>query len=423
MTEKDYSGAAHHPFGPSSLKQKLNCLASHLATEGLPDKDSEAALEGTAAHLLVEKCRELNVRAETFKGHIIDVMTVAGHSREFVVNDDMIASAQTFIDHINALPGYDFNEQRIHYPEWVAYGGGGFGTLDAARVTVEVAQDGHTVHLRDFKHGKGVQVYAKDNEQLLACALGFYRDWGHLFDIKRFVLGIVQPRRDWEDIWEVDLAYVLKWADEVLKPGVLKALTPGQPFNPDPKENGWCTFCKIKGTCKARAEQKLDVLTDGFDDVDDGIDKIGTAKGVGHLTNEQIARILPKAAGVIAWFADLKKYAFGEVAAGRSVGDMKIVQGEGDRAWVAGAKAELDKAAGDDLVGKLYTEPELKSPAQVEKVLGKERFKPAGKKKPAGDLHHLIVRPKGKPQLVPGSDPRPAVCIEDGFDEVEENWE
>lgn len=404
--------AAHHPWGPSSLKQKINCLGSDAATRGMPDTDSDASLSGTATHALVEKCRELDVPARTYLGHVIDVMRVDGTSREILVDQARVDSAQTFIDHINGLPGLDFNEQRIRYPAYVP---GGFGTLDGAR-----GNDG-TVYIRDFKDG-GLLVYAEDNEQLLGCALGFHQDWGHLFQIKEFNLGIVQPRRDHVDIWVVTLDYVLEWAEKVLKPAYIRAQQPDPPFTP----GDWCTFCKIKGTCKARAADTFNAAVGEFEDVEDAVSKAGRVAFTGQLTNDQIAKILPVIPNIKAWCKDIERYAFDQVRAGFKVGDRKIVEGKlGDRQFISGAEDVIAYAAAEDLEvdqEALYEPRKLRGPAQIEKVLGKARFKPATEKKPEGDLFHLITRPPGRPMLVSGDDPRPAMDFDGAavFEDVED---
>ncbi len=70
--------AAHFSWGPSSLKQKMNCLASDQATRGVPDKDSEFSLSGSASHQLAELCNERDEPAAKYLGTTIDVARVDG---------------------------------------------------------------------------------------------------------------------------------------------------------------------------------------------------------------------------------------------------------------------------------------------------------------------------------------------------------
>jgi uncharacterized protein DUF2800 len=399
--------AAHHPWGASSLKQKINCLASDQATRGLPDTDSEHSLLGTAAHELAEVCNERDEPAKAHLGKTIDVRRVDGTFAHFLVDQPMVDAVQFFLDHCNALPGVDFNEQRVRYDEYVP---GAFCTLDRARGNDVIT------YVRDYKHGTGVRVFAKDNEQLLGQALGFYLTWGHLFDVDYFDLGVVQPRIDHVDTWRVSLADVLKWAEEVLAPAYVRAQQPNPPYQP----GEWCQFCKIKGTCKARAMSAFETAVGEFEDLDDAIDKAGElAPVVGVLTNEQIAKILPSVAGMKKWIKDIEKYAFAETAQGRFPWK-KIVGGRGTRVLKPGSEIEFELADIPD--EKLYEPREFKSVAQLEKVLGKKAFAPATEKKEAGPFAHLVEKRPGKPTLADIDDLREAITLSatDGFDDVDD---
>lgn len=411
---EDFTHAAHHPFGPSSLEQKLNCLASYHATKDLPNESSTFALEGTAAHELAERCRDENVPAAKYLGTEIRVQK-DGEDVIFPVTQEMVDGVQVFIDHVNSFDGVDFNEQRIQYHRWVADPKpGAFGTLDAARV------DTKRVMLADFKYGKGKQVFAEGNEQLLACALGFYETWDHVFDFTLdtvFDLWIIQPRLDWKDRWQVTLNDVLKWATDVLEPRAKLAYAGGQPFTP----GKWCQFCKIKATCKARAGATFDEVVGDFDDIADAVQKVDKPKQVvGVLSNDDIAKLLPKLGLIKAWCKDIEAYAFAEKMRGNAVGDFKFVHGRADRHWAEEAHVKLLDVAlrenpevdEDVIIASIYEPAKLKSPAQIEKILPKKLFAPATDKKPAGELADLIVKPKGKLKLVPGDDKRPEAVVD-----------
>ncbi len=412
----------HHSFGPSSLKQKLTCLASYRATKDLPDQESEASMLGTAAHTLVERAREENRPAKAYEGQEITVMRIDGTCKPYTVDKDMIDSAQTFIDHVNETPGFDFNEQRIRYPRFVQPSQnepedeGDFGTLNAERI------DGRRGVFSDFKHGKGVQVYAEDNDQLLGCALGFFEEWGHIFDeVDEVDLWIVQPRRDWKDKWTVSRDYVYEWAEKYLKPRHAAALEPGAPFTPGQHCDD--TFCKIRATCGARAKSTFDTVVEDFQDLDDAIDKVDKVPSpIGALSNEQIAKLLPKLKAVKSWCSAIESYAFAERKAGRQVGDYKLVEGElGDRKFIDGAEEKLvDKAIELKISAEELFEPrKLKSPPKVEAILGKPLFKPASAKKEAGPFFNLMHRAPGQLKLVPGDDPRPEVSVTDDFNDLD----
>jgi hypothetical protein len=419
---EDFTHAAHHPFGPSSLEQKLNCLASYHATKDEPNESSTFALEGTAAHELAERCRDEDVPASKYLGTEIRVQK-DGEDVVFPVTQEMADAVQIYIDHINSFEGIDFNEQKVYYPRWVPDPKpGGFGTLDAARVRAGMSREfPPRVMLADFKYGKGKQVFAEGNEQLLGCALGFYETWDHVFDFTLdtvFDLWIIQPRLDWKDRWQVTLNDVLKWATNVLEPRAKLAYAGGQPFTP----GKWCQFCKIKATCKARAASAFEQVVEDFDDIDDAVKKVDTPRQVvGKLTNDEIAKLLPKLGQIKAWCKDIEAYAFGEKMRGNAIGDYKFVHGRADRAWAPNAEGLLLEAATAtatspaefELAAESLFEPrKLKSPAQIEKILPKKLFAPATDKKPAGELADLIVKPKGKLKLVPGDDKRPEAVVD-----------
>ncbi len=405
------SGPAHSPLGPSAAERWINCAGSVLATADLPDTDSEYSLEGTAAHDLAERCRELDRPAKDFLGTVIDVPLVAGGFKEILVNQEMVDGVTMFIDHVNGLPGLDFNEQRVYYTQYVK---DGFGTMDAAR-----GNDG-TVYIRDLKYGKGIQVFAKENEQLMLYALGFALTYDHLFEIEKFNLGIVQPRLGHIDVWEISYRGLLNWVQSVVVPAAEAALKPGAPFAAGP----WCQFCKIRGTCKTRADSIFTKVVGEFDDLDDALDKAVLAQSpVGRLDNAAIAKILPVLPAIKKWCADIEKYAFAEVAAGRAVGDMKIVAGRGERALrqdIPVVERMKEKGITDE---QLYEPRELRSVAQLEKVIGTAFFKKPTKTKEAGPFYELVEMKRGKPTLVPGSDEREAITLSstDGFEDLGED--
>lgn len=157
----------------------------------------------------------------------------------FFVNKDMADSVQEFVDWCKLVPGLALYEPRVQYERWVP---GGFGTLDDARI-----EDWLTT-ITDFKHGKGVQVGAQWNSQMMLYALGVYEAWKHIFIFDTFRLRICQPRRKHRDTWEIGLPELLRWADSVAAPQAEKARrglgekVPGK----------WCQFCKYKMRCDAR---------------------------------------------------------------------------------------------------------------------------------------------------------------------------
>ena len=405
--------AAHHKLGPSASERWISCTASHLATLGLPDHDTEWALQGSGAHLVSEICRAQGLRTDQWIGDFVLVKRVDGTHEKIAVDKQMRDGVQAFIDYVNDLPGDDYNEERVYYslgmfklsdfaPEEVAQTGEdepveefAFGTMDAAKASWK------ELHIVDLKYGEGVQVYAKHNTQLMLYALGFLTKYGWMYDLDKVTLHVFQPRLDHVDKWEITVAELEKWAEETMRPAARHAIMGTGTFKP----GSWCQFCKIKKTCAARGKYIFDAAAGEMEDLDAQLK--APLRQNAELTREQIAEALKRKAQVTRWFTDLESYVFAELAHKRPVGDWKIVEGRSNRSWAFSEEQVIKRieAQGLDTKG-LWTKPELISAPKAEELLGKKLFAKATDKKEAGKLADLIMKPRGAPKLAPGDDPR-----------------
>lgn len=229
---------AHSELGPSAAERWMNCEGSVLFTRGMPNQVSVYAAEGTAAHTLSEWCREQNCSAAKFKGQLLKV-----DEYEFKVGKPMIKAVDEFCAYVAALPGIPFFEKRVSYAPWAK---GGFGTLDDGRVA-------NICYITDLKFGKGIQVFAKNNVQLMLYALGLYHHYRHIFEFEKFILTVFQPRLHHIDTWEIGLVDLLAWADYDVEPIATRALQPNAPF----KAGEWCRFCPGKRVCKTRLNAEI----------------------------------------------------------------------------------------------------------------------------------------------------------------------
>lgn len=377
---------AHSPLGPSSAERWLNCPGSVLATKDLPDTESEYSAEGTAAHQLAEGCQKTDRPAKHFLGKKISVGEFT-----FTVDQEMVDGVQAYLDYVNDLPGESFSEVRLHFNEWVP---DGFGTGDDIRI------DGEDCYVTDLKYGKGVQKWAKDNPQMMLYALGVLHDYSWLYpNIKRFHLAIVQPRLDHIDEWKIHTVNLVDWAEKVVRPAAELALAPGAPF----KAGEWCQFCKIKSTCKARAESVFAAVVGDFEDLDAAASTATTQySSPAVLTNDQIAKLLEALPNVKRWTKDLERHARQEVMHGHPVGDFKLVAGRASREWEGDLEEVAEALSAEGVPDDKLWERELISPAAAEKIIGKKNALLVSK----------VKKVAGKPTLVPGSDKRPALVID-----------
>jgi len=118
------------------------------------------------------------------------------------------------------------------------------------------------------------------------------------------------------------------------------------------------------------------------------------------LSDDEIGQILRKAQELKAWVSDLEEYALSKLLEGGEIPGWKAVEGRSVRQFEDIDKAfEILKANGID-EALLYERKPITLSA-VEKLLGKKRF--------AELLDPLVVKPPGKPTLVPETDKREAI--------------
>lgn len=401
---------AHSPLGPSSAKRWLSCPGSVRATRGMPSSSSVYADEGTAAHAVTEYCRIHDLPAKHFLGWKVEVHR-DGQMREFPCDQEMVDSCQEFIDRCNEVPAtYVLIEETLPFEEYVP---GGFGTLDDGRLAPGIAT------ITDFKHGKGVQVYAEWNDQLLCQALSVFLAWDWLYEFKKFVLRISQPRLGHFDSWEVDVEQLLNWAAMVLDPGAAYALSDegAKKF----AAGSWCQFCKLKASCETRTlwalSQVVQTPPDEFEDLDAAVAAAAEASGdidradqlgAEAMSGEALAKCLSVIDLVASWCKDVKAYAMRLLQQGQAVGDWKLVEGRSRRSWALPEEeiAEVLKEEG----GIDPYEHKLLTPPKAEKLIGKKHAVMTAKDEDGNLIY--VSKPPGKPKLAPGHDKRPAMSID-----------
>ena len=379
----------HSPLGPSASERWLNCPGSVLLTKDMPDTSSEFAIEGTAAHLVSEWVRDENRPAKDYLGTEVPVHVEDGAVRHVVCDQEMVDGVQAFVDYVSQFDGESFHELRVHYDAWVP---DGFGTADDIRIA-----DG-MCYLTDLKYGKGIQVYANRNPQLMMYALGVFQELGHLYEIDCFQLNIFQPRLDHIDECTLSCRDILLWAQQTVQPTAEIALKPDAPF----KAGDWCQFCAAKHVCRTRQKAMFELTVGEMSVLDDE----PSPRDVMLMDNAELAEVLPYIDQIRKWCNDVEAQALSEIQKGHPVGDYKLVEGRSIRAWKNDEEAEAAFRAGKVKVGDMFIK-KLWSPAQAEKVLGK------GHPLIEANVH----KPPGKPKLAAGDDPRPE--LKTSADEME----
>lgn len=394
----------HSELGPSSSDRWINCPASVRATRGKPNQSTEWTAQGSAGHALAELARKESVPVKHYKDWTIKV-----EGREYKVDNEFISGVQEYLDLCDEKAPPDsiqMSEVRVQYARWIP---GGFGTTDDLRIHHDVFRD------TDLKYGKGVQVWAQGNSQIRLYGLGAYEEFKWLgYRPSKFILGIHQPRLSHYDEEELSYKELMEWANDVL-PKAYKEVGEGTRFNPGPH----CKFCKIRATCRVRTNAMLETVLRDFEDLDELESRSAAAVEYimnAELTPDELAKILPALENIKKWAAHVELHATKSLIHGEAIGDWKLVEGRSNRKFI-GSDEEVVGAL--TLAGvpedECYRPREVRSPAQIEEVIGKKAFKAIA--------DGLVHKPPGKPKLAPGSDKRPPMqhSVLEEFENLDED--
>lgn len=240
-----HSERRHSKFSASGAERWTQCPGSIALSEGVPDKSSPWAEEGTKAHEVLEALLKIEMSGncgttiEETRG-IIDAAPI-----------DMLGICQSTASFLTSYhesnPDSEFLvETRIHldfiHPEM-------FGTFDSA-----IVDHFGTLHVFDFKYGAGHAVSPKGNLQMIFYGLGLAHKYDYNF--KRVRLWIVQPRirgYDGPAFWEIPTLELMKYAD-FFRAAVERA----ELFPNEYKEGAHCHWCKAKAICPLKRTTKLE---------------------------------------------------------------------------------------------------------------------------------------------------------------------
>lgn len=360
----------HALLSASSSHRWLHCPPSARLGENYEDKGSDFAAEGTDAHSLCEYKlkRALGIKAEdptdTLSWYDEEMEDCASGYAAYIC--ELVEEAKKTCPDPAVLI-----EQRLDFSSYVKEG---FGTGDCVLIA-----DG-TLHIVDYKHGRGVLVEAEENPQMMLYALGALAIFESIYDISTVSMTIYQPRRANISTYTVSKESLYEWAETVLVPAAELAYSGSGEFHC----GEWCQFCKAKADCRERAKANLEMAK--FDFADPPL-----------LTDEEIEEVLGKVDELVSWANDIREYALQAALSGKEWNGWKVVEGRSVRKYTNDRQvAAAVIAAGFDPY-----EQKILGITEMQKTLGKARFEEI--------LGGLITKPQGKPTLVPASDKRPAM--------------
>lgn len=369
----------HALLSASSSHRWLNCPPSARLCENYDDKGSDFAAEGTDAHALCEyKLKKaLGIPDENptdnLSWYSAEMEDCANGYAAFVT--ELVEEAKKSCPDPVVLI-----EQRLDYSKYVAEG---FGTGDCV-----IIADG-TLHIVDYKHGRGVLVEADENPQMKLYALGALELFDCIYDISTVSMTIYQPRRSNVSTFSVPKEELYNWAYNVLIPVAELAFEGGGEY----RCGEWCQFCKAKADCRKRAEANMELAKYEF-------------RQPPLLADEEVEEILSKLDGLTSWANDIRDYALRAAISGKKWTGFKLVEGRSNRRYTDenAVIAAVQNAGFDPYEHKLLGVTAMTS------LLGRKQFNEI--------LGGYVTKPQGKPTLAPESDKRPEMTtIIDDFKE------
>ena len=416
---------------------------------------NDASDEGTAAHFLLEQCLTEQKEAKAFQGLRIKVEKGNAEfhtSGQYPVGLDMIHEIQKTLDVI-----YSLADGATVYPEQVLSIEFITGEAEATGTSDTVIIKGDTAIIADLKYGRGVQVFAEGNEQLLIYGASAVADFDALGEIEHVELHILQPRLNHFDVWKLTVAEMNERI-EVIRQTAKRILAGPEGLTAVPGDKQ-CKFCKASATCNERTDNTMELIVGEFVDLEKGFVKVempqaekllaqsfgvkpsaveaylgdydaphftvkkpsirpsleAATEAVATADDERLATLMD-AADMIEGFAKaVRAETERRLLAGKFTdARYKLVEGrQGARSWTSEEEAEAALKAMRLKVDQMY-DFKLISPTTAEKVLKEANPRKWNKLQP------LIGRSDGKPSVAPASDKRPALnlAITEQFEEL-----
>jgi len=187
-------------FRPSYSTTTLFCPGSLLPSLATPDSSGWAAAEGTLFHRVIAEWQLSGERPVWLAGQ---PFVIDGHA--VAVDEEMFVHAEACLERYADIPGQPQIEVRVDISSLTPIPGQS-GTADRVHVYPG------TVEIIDWKYGKGVQVFANWNTQLLCYAMGVVDKFGDEYAIERIRIHIAQPRLGHFDVWEISRDELELWA-------------------------------------------------------------------------------------------------------------------------------------------------------------------------------------------------------------------
>lgn len=357
--------AAHSNIvGGSTAKRVINCPGSVALVQQMPPKPSSSyADEGTLLHNTIAAILETNKEPKDFLGTFYNGVELTEERLE-----RKLLPALAALDEIDPEGKLEYAVEQV-----VGFGDalpGVFGSADL------VGRIGNRGILLDWKFGDGVAVEAEENPQALfytAAALRTEATRWAFEGVDEVEVIIVQPPQ--VKRWVTSLDRVRRFEAELIL-AVRAAQQPDAPLS----VGDHCRWCAAKSICPL---------------VNGAVER-AKRENIKAVNIDRLTEALASIDLLEGWIKDAREMAKELLEAGVDVPGWKLVPKRATRQW-ANEQTALTALTEAGCSAEELTE--LKSPAQVEKVLKKHKLT-----MPEG----LIVAVSSGDTLAPADDPRPA---------------
>ena len=450
----------HARLSPSSADRWTSCTASPAAQDGIPNENSDASRQGTTCHQMQEELllnkdlepqnyigrtlvfwhhHESDSRGESWYEEYAEIAESADGAlchveAKVTVTEamvDAVVSAVSFIREQHTLLGGEMLvEQRVPIGQFTgeadAYGSADVILLGATWIAVFDSKFGRKrvdaakvlqAERVDFITGEVHPEQRGPNLQMASYALGAVHEHDLFGAIETVTMVIVQPFIGHTDSYSCSIGELR----EVERFMAAKAEeTRSAPRYVPNFDN--CFFCRAKGRCDAQTHRALSTVFDGFGEAD-----VGTVSPPNLLTLGSQYALVPF---VEQWAKDVtdatrKALSDGEPVVRGDGAAYKLVAGK------SGARTWVDEAAAAEVLTRARLKREdmyvfkLISPTTAEKLASAKKPKKGEAPQPAAlppskwrELQDLITRSESQPVIALETDPRPALCKADGFEDV-----
>ncbi len=328
--------------GGSTAKRVINCPGSVVLVQKMPPKpSSKYADEGTLLHDTIAEHLATLKPLETFLGKKYQDQVL---TQELI--DDKLVPALALLDEIDPKQEMTYEvETRVGFGDLLP---GVFGSTDF------VGRIGDRAVVLDWKFGDGVVVTAEENEQLMFYAAAAMRTdalkWA-FEGATEIECVIVQPpmiRR-----WTTTPERIAQFEHQLVR-----AVKAAEQPDAGLKAGEHCRWCAAKPVCPQMTGAVDRALQVQLKEIDAAT----------------LGQYLKQADTLEGWITDLRALAFQMLEKNIPVPGYKLVQKQARRQWADEAKAI---AALHDMGvprGELFSPEEIRSPAQMEKVLKKRKL-------------------------------------------------